>query len=60
MPKAVSSTAIRTGPESTMHIATYSSKEESDAAKMIAEEFPASARNRVEEYITFHCEVMGE
>ena len=60
MPKAVSRTAVRTGPESIMHIAIYSNEEESDAAKEIVEEFLASAKNRIKEYITFHDEVMGK
>ena len=60
MPKTVSRTAVRTGPESIMHIAIYSSEEESDAANVIAGEFLASAKNHIKEYITFHSEVMGE
>jgi hypothetical protein len=39
MPQAVSRTAVRTGPESIMHIAIYASEEESDAANVIAGEF---------------------
>ena len=60
MPKAVNRTAVRTGPESIMHIAIYSSEEESDAANVIAEEFLESVKNRIKEYITFRGEVMGE
>ena len=60
MPQAVSRTAVRTGPESIMHIAIYASEEESDAANVIAGEFLASAKDRIKEYITFHGEVMGE
>ena len=47
MPKAVSRTAVRNGPESIMHIAIYSTKEESNAANVIAEEFLASGKNRI-------------
>ena len=60
MPKAVSRTAVRTGPESIMHIAIYNSEEECDAANVIAKEFLASGKNRIKEYISFHGEVMGE
>ncbi len=60
MPKAVSRTTAHTGPESIMHIAIYSSEEESDAANVIAEEFLASAKNRIKEYISFQGKVMGE
>ena len=59
MPKAVSRTAVRTGPESIMHIAICSSEEESNAANVIAKEFLASAKNRIKENITFHGKVMG-
>ena len=60
MLEAVSRTAVCTGPESIMRIAIYSNEEESDAAKEIVEEFLASAKNRIKEYITFHDEVMGK
>ena len=59
MPKAVSRTAVRTGPTSIMHIAIYSSEEESVAASLIAEEFLASAKNRKKDYITSHAYLMG-
>ena len=51
MPKAVSRTAVRTGPESIMHIAIYRSEEENDAANVIAKEFLASAKNRIKDAI---------
>ena len=57
--KAISRTAVCTGPASIMHIAIYSSEEESVAASLIAEEFLASAKNSKKEYITFHAYVMG-
>ena len=59
MPKAVSRTAVLTGPTSLMHIAIYSSEQESVAASSIAEEYLASAKNHKKEYITFHAYVMG-
>ena len=53
--KAISRTAVCTGPTSIMHIAIYSSEEESDAVNLIAQEFLASAKNRIKEYIRFHA-----
>ena len=53
--KAVSRTAVCTGSASIIHKAIFSSEEESDAVNLIAEEFLASAKNRIKEYITVHA-----
>ena len=56
-PPALSRVAIRTGPNSTMHLAIYETEEKAEEARQIAENI-ARQHDALPEVIDFHGEVI--